>query len=110
MAEICQNWYICSFRANVVGCPIILQPRDHHHWLQHEKRVQKRFFHHLFSQNGTFLDHTSISSGQEFTILKSVLLTSSLQKYEGLDLSDFRSSYPYAMVLINRGNKHLRFR
>ena len=61
MAEICQNWYICSFRANVVGYPIILQPRDHHHWLQHEKRVQKHFFHHLISQNGTFLDHTNVN-------------------------------------------------
>ena len=59
MAEICENLYICSFRANVVGYPIILQPRDHHHWLQHEKRVQKRLFHHLISQNGTFLDHTN---------------------------------------------------
>ena len=53
---------------------------------------------------------SSIASGQEFSILKSVLLTSSLQKYEGLDLSDFRSSYPYAMVILNRGNRHLRFR
>ena len=53
---------------------------------------------------------SSIASGNEFTILKSVLLTSSLQKFDGLDLSDFRSSYPYAMVLLNRGNQHLRFR
>ena len=53
---------------------------------------------------------SSIASGDEFIILKNVLLTSSLQKYDGLDLSDTRSSFPYSFCLLNRGNKNFRFR
>ena len=54
-----ENRSLCRFRAVNVGCPIILQPRDHFHWLQRGKRVQKSLFHHCFLQNGTFLDHTN---------------------------------------------------
>ena len=53
---------------------------------------------------------SSLASGQEFTTLKNVLITSSLQKYDGLDLSDERSSYPYSFCVLERGNKNLRFR
>ena len=53
---------------------------------------------------------SSIASGDEFTIYKNVLLTSSLQKYDGLDLTDERFSYPYAFCILGRGNKNFRFR
>ena len=54
-----ENRSLCRFRAVNVGCPIILQPRDHFHWFQRGKRVRKSVFHHCFLQNGTFLDHTN---------------------------------------------------
>ena len=53
----------------VVGCPIILRPRDHFQWLQHKKRIRKSCFHHLKSQNDTFLDHANVGRTNKSRIL-----------------------------------------
>ena len=58
----------------VVGCPIILRPRDHFQWLQHKKRIRKSCFHHLKSQNDTFLDHANVGRTNKSRILFFFLL------------------------------------